>query len=98
MTCFLNSHALSHCLHVLALHNYQNGYVCAINMTRGSSISILGTASIKYKISCQPLFLLNLVYIPLVVSPLAVLGFNVETVEFTNISFTVWDVSGQDNV
>lgn len=26
------------------------------------------------------------------------LGFNVETVEFKNISFTVWDVGGQDKI
>tara|TARA_R110002050_G_scaffold58135_2_gene130788 strand:- start:1515 stop:1709 length:195 start_codon:yes stop_codon:yes gene_type:complete len=26
------------------------------------------------------------------------LGFNVETVEYGNVSFTVWDVGGQDKV
>ena len=26
------------------------------------------------------------------------IGFNVETVEYKNISFTVWDVGGQDNI
>ena len=26
------------------------------------------------------------------------LGFNVETVEYRNISFTVWDVGGQDKI
>lgn len=25
-------------------------------------------------------------------------GFNVETIEYKNISFTVWDVGGQDKV
>lgn len=25
-------------------------------------------------------------------------GFNVETVEYKNVSFTVWDVGGQDKV
>lgn len=29
---------------------------------------------------------------------LVVLGFNVETVEYKNISFTVWDVGGQDKI
>ena len=28
----------------------------------------------------------------------AQIGFNVETVEYKNISFTVWDVGGQDKV
>lgn len=28
----------------------------------------------------------------------SVLGFNVETVEYKNISFTVWDVGGQDKI
>uniref|UniRef100_A0A8D2BRS3 ADP-ribosylation factor n=1 Tax=Sus scrofa TaxID=9823 RepID=A0A8D2BRS3_PIG len=30
--------------------------------------------------------------------PLPNLGFNVETVEYKNISFTVWDVGGQDKI
>ena len=29
---------------------------------------------------------------------MAALGFNVETVEYKNISFTVWDVGGQDKI
>ncbi len=28
----------------------------------------------------------------------SLLGFNVETVEYKNISFTVWDVGGQDKI
>ena len=28
----------------------------------------------------------------------SIAGFNVETVEYKNISFTVWDVGGQDKV
>ena len=27
-----------------------------------------------------------------------ILGFNVETVEYKNICFTVWDVGGQDKI
>ncbi len=34
----------------------------------------------------------------LIVWPLPLLGFNVETVEYKNISFTVWDVGGQDKI
>ncbi|KAJ4795425.1 ADP-ribosylation factor [Rhynchospora pubera] len=33
-----------------------------------------------------------------VVNTLPTIGFNVETVEYKNISFTVWDVGGQDTV
>lgn len=29
---------------------------------------------------------------------LSISGFNVETVEYKNISFTVWDVGGQDKI
>lgn len=29
---------------------------------------------------------------------ISILGFNVETVEYKNISFTVWDVGGQDKI
>ena len=31
-------------------------------------------------------------------SPLNWIGFNVETVDYKNVSFTVWDVGGQDKV
>lgn len=31
-------------------------------------------------------------------SPGSLPGFNVETVEYKNISFTVWDVGGQDKI
>lgn len=34
----------------------------------------------------------------LVLFPLLFAGFNVETVEYKNISFTVWDVGGQDKI
>lgn len=30
--------------------------------------------------------------------PIYFSGFNVETVEYKNISFTVWDVGGQDKI
>jgi len=33
-----------------------------------------------------------------VVSSIPTIGFNVETVEYKNISFTVWDVGGQDKI
>jgi ADP-ribosylation factor protein 1 len=33
-----------------------------------------------------------------VVSTIPTIGFNVETVEFQNIMFTVWDVGGQDRI
>lgn len=33
-----------------------------------------------------------------VVTTIPTIGFNVETVEFRNINFTVWDVGGQDKI
>ena len=33
-----------------------------------------------------------------VVSTIPTIGFNVETVEYKNICFTVWDVGGQDKI
>ena len=33
-----------------------------------------------------------------VVTTLPTIGFNVETVDYKNISFTVWDVGGQDKI
>src|ERR1700749_192215 len=33
-----------------------------------------------------------------VITTIPTIGFNVETVEYKNISFTVWDVGGQDKI
>jgi len=33
-----------------------------------------------------------------VVNTIPTIGFNVETVEYKNISFNVWDVGGQDKI
>merc|ERR1712124_160271 len=33
-----------------------------------------------------------------VVTTIPTIGFNVETVEYRNINFTVWDVGGQDKI
>jgi len=33
-----------------------------------------------------------------IVTTIPTIGFNVETVEYKNISFTVWDVGGQDRI
>ncbi|KAJ1846095.1 Arf GTPase arf1 [Coemansia sp. RSA 2703] len=33
-----------------------------------------------------------------IVTTIPTIGFNVETVEYSNISFTVWDVGGQDKI
>merc|ERR1712023_26090 len=33
-----------------------------------------------------------------VVTTIATIGFNVETVEYKNISFNVWDIGGQDKI
>eukprot|EP01133_Synstelium_polycarpum_P013868 gene13868-16356_t len=33
-----------------------------------------------------------------IVTTIPTIGFNVETVEFKNINFTVWDVGGQDKI
>ncbi|ELW65574.1 ADP-ribosylation factor 1 [Tupaia chinensis] len=33
-----------------------------------------------------------------IVTTIPIIGFNMETVEYKNISFTVWDVGGQDKI
>ncbi|EPQ19123.1 ADP-ribosylation factor 1 [Myotis brandtii] len=33
-----------------------------------------------------------------IVTTIPTIGFNVETVEYKNLSFTVWDVGGQDKI
>ena len=47
------------------------------------------------------MLLLNPLFVEFVIMRKACLlfpGFNVETVEYKNISFTVWDVGGQDKI
>lgn len=46
----------------------------------------------------QPLVSEIFSWIPFRCTRLIFLGFNVETVEYKNISFTVWDVGGQDKI
>ena len=41
---------------------------------------------------------LILCYETQVVTTIPTIGFNVETVEYKNLSFTVWDVGGQDKI
>ena len=41
---------------------------------------------------------LNMCHSMTKLSALLISGFNVETVEYKNISFTVWDVGGQDKI
>ena len=40
----------------------------------------------------------NKLFVTVDTSMLCCAGFNVETVEYKNISFTVWDVGGQDKI
>ena len=46
-----------------------------------------GTTTILYKLKLGE-----------IVTTIPTIGFNVETVEYKNISFTVWDVGGQDKI
>jgi ADP-ribosylation factor 1/2 len=41
---------------------------------------------------------LSCLFLYTVVTTIPTIGFNVETVEYKNISFTVWDVGGQDKI
>ena len=43
-------------------------------------------------------YIFSPILLKLVVTTIPTIGFNVETVEYKNISFTVWDVGGQDKI
>uniref|UniRef100_A0A1I7W978 ADP-ribosylation factor 1-like 2 n=1 Tax=Heterorhabditis bacteriophora TaxID=37862 RepID=A0A1I7W978_HETBA len=53
-----------------------------------------GKTTILYKLKLGEI----VTTIPTIVFVVVVIGFNVETVEYKNISFTVWDVGGQDKI
>lgn len=49
------------------------------------------------KLEIQPHMLITYMLLRIIILAFNA-GFNVETVEYKNISFTVWDVGGQDKV
>jgi len=53
----------------------------------GTVVGTAGKTTILYKLKLGE-----------VVTTIPTIGFNVETVEYKNISFTVWDVGGQDKI
>lgn len=60
----------------------------------GEIVTTIPTIGKIYLQNCWNLILMSLkIYYLLIL-----VGFNVETVEYKNISFTVWDVGGQDKI
>ena len=74
-------------------HNYERNAVIAkaIKLKQNSFFSVgldaAGKTTILYKLKLGE-----------IVTTIPTIGFNVETVEYKNISFTVWDVGGQDKI
>lgn len=60
----------------------------------GEIVTTIPTIGKIYLQNCWNLFLMSLKIHYLLI----LVGFNVETVEYKNISFTVWDVGGQDKI
>ena len=65
------------------------GVVPFLNCTSSCAVGLdaAGKTTILYKLKLGE-----------VVTTIPTIGFNVETVEYKNISFTVWDVGGQDKI
>uniref|UniRef100_A0A4W6DEB3 ADP ribosylation factor 5 n=1 Tax=Lates calcarifer TaxID=8187 RepID=A0A4W6DEB3_LATCA len=62
---------------------YFNGDVCVVLV----GLDAAGKTTILYKLKLGE-----------IVTTIPTIGFNVETVEYKNICFTVWDVGGQDKI
>ena len=61
--------------------------------------SCTSSSSVKSLLPSPPLVsTVQVLRMDRILNPSAMLGFNVETVEYKNISFTVWDVGGQDKI
>ena len=58
-----------------------------LHFFRHSGLDAAGKTTILYKLKLGE-----------IVTTIPTIGFNVETVEYKNISFTVWDVGGQDKI
>merc|ERR1711982_83027 len=62
--------------------------MCSYQMRHGMvGLDAAGKTTILYKLKLGE-----------VVTTIPTIGFNVETVEYKNLSFTVWDVGGQDKI
>ena len=99
ITLYLSSDKSHFILHLLC-HKYERNAVIAkvIKFKRNSfkfkqflffsvGLDAAGKTTILYKLKLGE-----------IVTTIPTIGFNVETVEYKNISFTVWDVGGQDKI
>ncbi|KAG6415284.1 hypothetical protein SASPL_122690 [Salvia splendens] len=65
-----------------------NEYICCgVPFVQFVGLDAAGKTTILYKLKLGE-----------IVTTIPTIGFNVETVEYKNISFTVWDVGGQDKI
>ncbi|THU50099.1 hypothetical protein C4D60_Mb06t16500 [Musa balbisiana] len=60
-------------------------------------VSLLRSVGVRFASDSEETILYKL-KLGEIVTTIPTIGFNVETVEYKNISFTVWDVGGQDRV
>ena len=70
-------------LHLVSRTNFNIFILCIFKV----GLDAAGKTTILYKLKLGE-----------VVTTIPTIGFNVETVEYKNISFTVWDVGGQDKI
>nr|XP_047908635.1 ADP-ribosylation factor 5 [Anser cygnoides] len=67
--------------------NERHGHVCDRQQHVAMGLDAAGKTTILYKLKLGE-----------IVTTIPTIGFNVETVEYKNICFTVWDVGGQDKI
>lgn len=77
-------HCSIQCYYFIYFNNFScEIYICVIPV----GLDAAGKTTILYKLKLGE-----------IVTTIPTIGFNVETVEYKNICFTVWDVGGQDKI
>lgn len=90
--CKIKGQKIDKTLHSIEIHHIKSNPLATLSYsTLGASVSVgldaAGKTTILYKLKLGE-----------IVTTIPTIGFNVETVEYKNICFTVWDVGGQDKI
>lgn len=90
--CKIKGQKIDKTLHSIEIHHIKSNPLATLSYsTLGASLSVgldaAGKTTILYKLKLGE-----------IVTTIPTIGFNVETVEYKNICFTVWDVGGQDKI
>lgn len=83
------------------VRSYRSSYVTKLCFAYIVLIHVVSLTSCSFSVGLDAAGKTTILYkmkLGEIVTTIPTIGFNVETVEYKNISFTVWDVGGQDKI